>query len=32
MVEYPILIETPIAVANGRAALGRAPENVLDVL
>ncbi len=32
MVEHPILIERPMAVANGRAALGRAPENVLDVL
>jgi arsenate reductase len=32
MVEHPILIERPIAVANGRAALGRPPENVLDVL
>ena len=32
MVEHPILIERPIAVARGRAALGRPPENVLDVL
>jgi len=32
MVAHPILIERPIAVANGRAALGRPPENVLDVL
>ncbi len=32
MVEHPILIERPIAVANGRAALGRPPENVLDVI
>lgn len=32
MVEHPILIERPIAVADGRAALGRPPENVLDVL
>ena len=32
MVEHPILIERPIAVTDGRAALGRPPENVLDVL
>ena len=32
MVEHPILIERPIAIANGRASLGRPPENVLDVL
>lgn len=32
MVEHPILIERPIAVANGRASIGRPPENVLGVL
>ena len=32
MVEHPILIERPIVVARGRAALGRPPENVLDVV
>jgi arsenate reductase len=32
MVEHPILIERPIAVSDARAALGRPPENVLDVL
>lgn len=32
MVEHPILIERPIAVTDGHAALGRPPENVLDVL
>jgi arsenate reductase len=32
MVEHPILMERPIAVADGRAALGRPPENVLDVI
>lgn len=32
MVEHPILIERPIVVADGRAALGRPPENVLDLL
>ncbi len=31
MVEHPILIERRIAVANGRAALGRPPKNVLEV-
>ena len=32
MVEHPILIERPILVANGKAALGRPPEQVLDIL
>lgn len=32
MVEHPILIERPIAVADGRAALGRPPENVLGIV
>ncbi|MEQ1531452.1 MAG: arsenate reductase (glutaredoxin) [Methylococcales bacterium] len=32
MVEHPILIERPIVLANGTAALGRPPENVLDIL
>ncbi len=32
MVENPILIERPIVMANGRAALGRPPENVLEIL
>jgi arsenate reductase len=32
MAEHPVLIERPIAVANGKAALGRPPENVLTVL
>lgn len=32
MVEHPILMERPIAVTSARAALGRPPENVLDVL
>ena len=32
MVKHPILIERPIAVSNDRAALGRPPDNVLDVL
>ncbi len=32
MVENPILIERPIVVAGDRAALGRPPEAVLDIL
>ncbi len=32
MVEHPILIERPIVVANGKAVLGRPPENVLKIL
>lgn len=32
MVDNPILIERPIVLANGRAALGRPPLQVLDIL
>lgn len=32
MSDHPILIERPIVVANGKAALGRPPENVLEIL
>lgn len=32
MVENPILIERPIVLAGGKAALGRPPEKVLDIL
>ena len=32
MVEHPILVERPIVVARGKAALGRPPEKVLEVL
>ena len=32
MVGSPILIERPIVLANGKAALGRPPENVLGIL
>ena len=32
MVANPILIERPIVVANGKAAVGRPPENVLEIL
>ncbi len=32
MIQHPILIERPIVLANGKAALGRPPEQVLDIL
>jgi len=32
MVENPILIERPIVVKGAKAALGRPPENVLEIL
>ena len=32
MMKYPILIERPIVVHNGKAAIGRPPENVLAIL
>lgn len=32
MRENPILIERPIVFANGKAAIGRPPESVLDIL
>lgn len=32
MVNTPKLIERPIVVANGRAAIGRPPEQVLDII
>ena len=32
MIRYPKLIERPIVVANGKAVIGRPPENVLDII
>ena len=32
MIAHPILIERPIVLAGGKAALGRPPENVLAIL
>lgn len=32
MAQNPVLIERPIVFANGRAAIGRPPENVLNIL
>ena len=32
MIQHPILIERPIVLAKGKAALGRPPEQVLDIL
>ncbi|MDA5555162.1 arsenate reductase (glutaredoxin) [Shimia sp. MMG029] len=32
MAENPILIERPIVLTNGKAAIGRPPEAVLDIL
>ncbi len=32
MVDNPVLIERPIVLANGKAAIGRPPEDVLAIL
>lgn len=32
MVRHPKLIERPVVIADGKAALGRPPEQVLDIL
>lgn len=32
IVEYPVLMQRPIVVCNGKAAIGRPPEQVLEIL
>ena len=32
MIQHPKVIERPIVVSNGKAAVGRPPESVLDIL
>ena len=32
MIDHPILIERPIVLASDRAAIGRPPEKVLEIL
>jgi len=32
MVKFPKVIERPIVLANNKAAIGRPPENILDIL
>jgi arsenate reductase len=32
LIENPKLIERPIVLANGKAAIGRPPENILEIL
>ena len=32
MVDYPLLIQRPIVLSNGKSAIGRPPENILNSL
>ncbi len=32
IVDHPVLLQRPIVVANGKAAIGRPPESVLEIL
>jgi len=32
MIQNPVLIERPIVIANGKAAMGRPPELILEIL
>ncbi len=32
IIEHPILMQRPIVLANGKAAIGRPPESVLEIL
>ena len=32
MIEHPVLIERPVVLANGKAALGRPPEKALEIV
>ena len=32
LLEFPVLMERPIVLANGKAAIGRPPENILAIL